>query len=323
LAFLKVIEEKSTTDPQQEQPHDPLQEIPYDDNLYLGQYVQEDFEDFYVDVSNHDESVAPKTSTEETSPNCEEGSTISIAIAPDLEERDPESEVRKEDCNGAECCTNLQNFGDHSNDQESVDVGNVDSDNVIKENCPDSVLSWLLAKNPDINANGVLCNPIAEHDGVAYDNVSPNLSNEEIPNKDESILTNTKIGPFFVDFDGDPRYDEHEEDCEEMRPCIAFYNKIPAVLDTRHILDIAEGWSTSDMRRNGPQEETVSVPEEGLQVMEEEHVPESSEMLKFGQHEELNEACEDLGCWPDCSCKQGTLITSVVFVLSLYVFAFS
>jgi len=63
----------------------------------LGQYGQEeDFKDFIVDVSNDDESAAPKTSTEETSPNCEEGSTDSIAIVPDLEERDLDLDMDEE-----------------------------------------------------------------------------------------------------------------------------------------------------------------------------------------------------------------------------------
>jgi hypothetical protein len=54
--------EENITGSQKEQRLDPLQELCCDeDEVFLRQYVQEeDFEDFYVDVLNCDEYVAPK-----------------------------------------------------------------------------------------------------------------------------------------------------------------------------------------------------------------------------------------------------------------------
>jgi hypothetical protein len=85
-----------------------------------------------------------------------------------------------------------------------------DNGDVIKENCPNLVLSWLLATNLDINAVDVLCNPIIEQDKVVCNDVNPYLSNEcehrreAITNIDKFILSNSKRSPFFVDFDDDP-----------------------------------------------------------------------------------------------------------------------
>jgi hypothetical protein len=67
-----------------------------------------------------------------------------------------------------------------------------------------------LATNLNINAIDVLCNPIIEQDKVVCNDVNPDLSNEcehrmeAITNIDKFILSNSKRGPFFVDFDDDP-----------------------------------------------------------------------------------------------------------------------